>query len=162
MRLAWAAMASAVFVASLAAHLATFVGIDPLESVPDVMLLHLTMFPPFIAGIVYAKKSQRGGLTPQQFQAAVPRWLQLLVAVSFVYAMVNFGLFMALSAAGAPTKRDGRYFIAHGRAVAHEITEAEFHQQQAYVVRGFSGHWMLFSSAALLMIVGSRARPEEA
>jgi hypothetical protein len=160
MRLAWAAMACAVFVASLAAHVATFLGIDPMETVPGVMGLHFLIFPPFIAGIVYCKTAPGGELTGNQVQAAAPRWLPWLTGLCFVYAFVNFGLFMVLSGGGGPKESGGKYYLSsHGRVV-RELTEAEYHQQRAYVVRGFSGHWMLFSSAALLMIVGSRARPE--
>ena len=157
MRLAWAAMACAVFVASLAAHVATFLGIDPMESFPGVMVLHFLIFPPFVAGILLARDKNKN------LEADAPAWLGRLVSACFVYAMVNFALFMFRSgASGGPAERDGKFVMSSHGHIVREITEAEYHQQRAYVVRGFSGHWMLFSSAALLMIVGSRARPEEA
>jgi hypothetical protein len=42
--------------------------------------------------------------------------------------------------------------ISHG-TVVRKLTEKEYDGQQAYVVPDFSGHWMFFSSAALMLLV---------
>jgi hypothetical protein len=71
------------------------------------------------------------------------------------YALVNFAVFIVLSEGGGPHERDGKYVLQEHGTVLRELSEAEYHQQRAYVVRGFSGHWMLFSSAALVGLVGA-------
>jgi hypothetical protein len=153
--IAWCWVVAAVLVVSLVVHASTFLGIDPMERWPGVMLIHVAVFPPFIAAGIFASrttgKQPRG--QDRVFNSA-PRWLRILTGVFFAYAFLNFAAFMILAEGGGPEERDGKYYLmSHGRVI-REITEAEFHQQQAHVVRGFSGHWMLFSCAALTFLVG--------
>ena len=146
MSVLWCVFAATVLVASMVVHGATFLGVGPM---PGVMVIHVLIFPPFIAALVYAN---RLGGPPRERQkkamAAAPLWLRVAVGVFFVYAVVNFGLFFHLSEGGVPRATAGGYELhSHGQ-VLHSLTEAEFRQHQAYVVRGFSGHWMVFSGAA--------------
>jgi hypothetical protein len=152
----WCWFAAAVLLVSLAVHVSTFLGIDPLEKWPGVMLLHLAIFPPFFAAICYANciGGPKHGRQDRVVKSA-PRWLQVLTGVFFAYALVNFAVVMVLVEGGGPSERDGRYFVTSHGTVFRELTEAEYHQQRAYEVRGFSGHWMLFSSAALMGLVGT-------
>lgn len=77
------------------------------------------------------------------------------MAVCFVYGLLNFVIFMSLNEGGGPQIRDGKYVLtSHGKLI-RELTEEEYHQQRAYVVRGFSGHWMLFASASLTFMMGA-------
>jgi hypothetical protein len=151
----WCWFAAAVLIVSLVVHASTFLGIDPMEEWPGVMFLHLAIFPPFIAAILYADRI--GG--PKQGRqdrvaSSAPRWLQIMTGVFFVYAFVNFAIFLVLVEGGGPHERDGKYFLTSHGTVLRELSEAEYHQQRAYVVRGFSGHWMLFSGASLMILVG--------
>ena len=152
----WCWFAAAMLLVSLVVHASTFLGIDPMAKWPGVMLIHLAVFPPFIAAGSYA--SRAGGKEPvgqdRVFNSA-PRWLRILTGVFFVYALVNFAIFLVLCEGGGPHERDGRYLLTSHGKVIREISEAEYHQQQAYVVRGFSGHWMAFSCVALTMLVGT-------
>jgi hypothetical protein len=152
----WCWFAAAVLIVSLVVHVSTFLGFDPMAKWPGVMFIHLAIFPPFIAALFYA--SRTAGKDPRGqdrvFNSA-PRWLRILTGVFFAYAFVNFAAFIVLTEGGGPDERDGKYFLrSHGRVI-REITEVEYHQQQAYVVRGFSGHWMLFSCGALTLLVGA-------
>ena len=156
MIIAWCWLAGSVLAVSLVVHVSTFLGVDPMAKWPGVMLIHLAIFPPFIAALCYASRAgaKAPGGQDRVFDGA-PRWLRILTGVCFAYAFVNFAAFMVLNEGGGPHERDGKYLLtAHG-TVIRELTEAEYHQQQAYVVRGFSGHWMLFSSAALTLLVGT-------
>jgi hypothetical protein len=86
---------------------------------------------------------------------AAPQWLKILTGIFGAYAFLNFVLFIILTEGGGPHQEKDKFVLqSHGRVI-RELTEKEFHQQQAYVVRGFSGHWMLFSSAALMLLVST-------
>ena len=62
----------------------------------------------------------------------------------FAYALINFALFFFLSKGGVPDVRDGKYVLHNHGQVIRELSEDEYELQKAYVVRGFSGHWMVF------------------
>lgn len=152
----WCWFAAAVLVVSLLVHASTFLGIDPMTRWPGVMFIHLAIFPPFIAAICYANRTggpAQGG--QDRVINSAPRWLRVLAGVFFAYALVNFGAFMVLNEGGGPTERDGKYFLTSHGKVLRELSEAEYHRKRAYEVRGFSGHWMLFSSVSLMFFVGA-------
>src|SRR5262245_2382236 len=164
--IAWCWYAAALLIVSLVAHASTFLGIDPMAEWPGVMFIHIAIFPPFIAALYYAQRigGKKQGHQDRVFQSA-PLWLRTLTGVCFVYALVNFAVFVVLIEGGVPHERDGKYVLQSHGTVLRELSEAEYHRKQAYVVRGFSGHWMLFSSAALTLLVGAanlRRRPAEA
>jgi hypothetical protein len=99
----WTAVAAAVFLASLAVHLSTFTGLDPQEAVPRVMLLHLAIFPPFVAAIIYARQAAgRDKDALKRVIAQAPRRLRVLAGAFFAYAMVNFATFVVLPEGGTP------------------------------------------------------------
>lgn len=153
---AWCLFAAAVLIVSLVVHVSTFLGIDPLAKWPGVMFIHLAIFPPFIAAICYANRigGPKQGCQDSVINSA-PRWLQIVTGLFFAYALVNFAIFMVLNEGGGPHERDGKYFLTSHGTVLRELTEAEYHLHRAYVVRGFTGHWMLFASAALMLLVGA-------
>lgn len=126
-----------------------------MQSIPGIMLIHVAIFPPFIAAILYGNKVKRvQGRNQQQLLKLAPKWMRTLFYVSFAYAFVNFALFFILSGGNTPIKQDGKFVLKqHGRLV-REISEEEYHRQRAYIVRGFSGHWMMFSAAAMTMLTG--------
>jgi hypothetical protein len=147
---AWIFCAALVLVISLSVHLMTFSSIDPMRAIPGVMLIHIAIFPPFIAAIVYAKKINPSN--QNDVWKLAPQWMQRMSAVFFVYGIVNFIIFLILVHGGGPQIRDGKYVLADHGHIIRQLSEPEYHQMQAYVVRGFSGHWMLFSSAALTIL----------
>ena len=103
---------------------------------PWVWLLHLGIF---IAIIPLIKKDLW-----RDFFARLPLWAKTVVVLFAVYAMVNIVLFFALSQGGSPEVRDGVYVLQNHRTVIRELSEAEYHAQERYALRGFSGHWMIF------------------
>jgi len=123
-----------------------------MKSFPGVMFLHLAIFPPFIAAIFYANKTQ--GCDQRRILSVVPRWMRAMFTSFFIYALLNFILFFIQSDGNSPSERDGKFFITSHQRVIREISETEFHRQQAYIVRGFSGHWMAFSVAAMVGLTG--------
>jgi hypothetical protein len=145
-----------VLLVGLAVHASTFLGVDPMEVWPGVMFLHLTIFPPFIAAVYYASRAGgKGQPSPDPVAGTVPLWLQIMTGVFFAYAFVNFAAFIILNEGGSPHARDGKFVLSSHGKVLRELSEEEYHRHQAYVVRGASGHWMLFASGSLMFLVGA-------
>jgi hypothetical protein len=154
-------LAALGLVVSLAVHLSTFVGLNPSPHSP-VMLLHLGIFVVFLPAILTANRAMKGRSKNDAWKLATtfaPAWLRRFVAVSFVYALLNFFLFFLLSERGQPAIVQGEMVLQNHGQVIRRLNAVEFAKQQAYVVRGFSGHWILFYGASLMMIVvGDRIR----
>jgi hypothetical protein len=146
--IAWCWLAAVVLVVSVVTHLSTFCGINPLAVGPAVWLIHIAIFPPCIAASYYMRRA--GG---KDLLLGIGRSrLAALTAVLMVYAAVNFVIFIA-RAEGQPEERNGKYVLTAHDRVLREVDKAEYERQQMIFVRGFSGHWMLFSCAALLLLV---------
>lgn len=124
------------FIASLLVHLLTFAGINAADYVSWVWVLHLGIFVGIIPLIGKDLRSE--------VLAPMPRWAKVAVIFFTAYAVINFILFIVLSTAGAPDIWDGKYVLHRHGSLIRELSEREYHLQQAYVLRGFSGHWMFF------------------
>jgi hypothetical protein len=123
----------------------TFAHIDLIEKFPLVWSLHVGIFVVFIPFVLYAKKSAGGNFDFEKLRAMTPNWAGILLLVTFIYAMVNFGLFVFNSeGGGVPDIWDGQYVLhSHGKLIRY-LTEQEYHMKKAYVLRAFSGHWLIF------------------
>jgi hypothetical protein len=124
-------------------HLTTFFGIDPTKHIPWVWGLHLGIFIVFIPILVAQ------GVKPQKdfwskFFANLPTWAQYAIKAFSAYIIINFVLFIFLTKGGVPEVRDSKYVLQKHGEVIRELSEEEYELQKAYVVRGFSGHWMIF------------------
>jgi hypothetical protein len=143
MRRALSIFAFTGFFISLIVHLTTFFGIDPARHVPGVWVLHLGIFIVFIPMLFVQGLTRKKDFWPKFF-APMPHWAQYTIKAFFAYAAINFVLFFFLSKGGVPDVRDGKYVLhSHGNVI-RELSEEEYESQNAYVVRGFSGHWMIF------------------
>jgi hypothetical protein len=96
-------------------------------------------------------------LSQKQLFELAPRWMRRSLTVFGIYALINFALFFILVREGSPRMRNGKPFLMNRSTVVREISEAEFHKRQADLVRGFSGHWMMFSTAAMTLLSGVAA-----
>ena len=142
-------LAAAGLVISAAAHFSTYAGYDPQEAFPYIWLLHIGIFLVFLPAIAVQSGLPRDGKGNTKLFAFAPRWMQLAAYVLFAYAFVNFAVFMFRSSSGSPSERNAKFVLqSHGRVI-RELTAQEYHFQKALVVRGFSGHWMLFYAAAM-------------
>ena len=89
---------------------------------------------------------------------AIPLPLTIACAIAFVYAIVNFDLFTKLMEDGSPAFYDNRYFLhRHGEWV-RDLSREEYQRYLAYEVRGFSGHWMIFSLLPTVYFLVARQR----
>ncbi|MCK5845188.1 MAG: hypothetical protein KAG97_10805, partial [Victivallales bacterium] len=151
--------AGVLFCVSAVIHFSTYFASSLFISKMDnVWLLHILIFPPFVAAIFLSRKwgsSSNDDDGQDLITNNAPKWLRLLSGTCFAYALVNFILFMIFSGGGGPgIDNDGKYVMeSHGRTLK-VITRQEYKDAQALVVRGFSGHWLLFYSASVLMLVG--------
>ena len=131
------------FFASLLVHLTTFLGLNLAKYVPWVWGLHLGCFVATIP-LLFVQGFKRKKDFWHKLFAPMPRWAQYIIRGFFIYALINFALFFFLSHGGTPEVRDGKYVLhSHGQVI-RELSEEEYEHQNAYVLRGFSGHWMIF------------------
>lgn len=122
-------------IAAAIVHFGTYAGQQIGASHPLFWLLHAAVFPLFIAFAlqVGAWQSERRGafglkrrqLRWRALRPWFPRWVPLLVVLLFVYTLANF----FSSVLHLPAKGSGT-----------SITDAHM----VYMVRAFSGHWLLF------------------
>src|SRR5215472_17851650 len=94
----WIFISALVLVVSLAVHLMTFSSIDPMEAIPGVMFIHVAIFPPFIAAIVYAKKISPSN--QNDVWKLAPQWMQRMSAAFFAYGIINFIIFITRTSGG--------------------------------------------------------------
>ena len=140
----FAAFALLGLVSSLAVHLAALLGIDLATRFPAVWLLHLSIFVVFIPFVFQARRV----LGPRPSRAAIralcPGWALLLGVFLAGYVALNFALFIHKNEGGSPLIRDGQFVLqAHGRFI-RTLTAEEYQAQQVNILRGFSGHWLIF------------------
>jgi hypothetical protein len=139
------------FALSIAVHGATFLGVDLMEKSPLVWGLHFGIFPLAILMALTIRVEEkdfygffRKFSTWKGFVGPMPPWAKYVVYFLLAYDFINFGLFFFLSGGGTPELRDGKYVLHdHGRIIK-ELTEQQYHLQNAYILRLFSGAWMFF------------------
>jgi len=132
------------FLLSLIAHLVALFG----KSIPGgglVWALHVGIFMVWIPAILISKGKLDHVPAQRQLDAVIaecPGWMRRAIKILFAYAIVNFLLFI-ISTTGHPRPT--------GSA-------------PAAVIRGFSGHWMIFYSMAFVTFYSeaksSRAKRE--
>jgi hypothetical protein len=117
------------FSLSLIAHILALLG----KPIPGcVWVLHAAIFVVWIPAILICNRAPRAVDRKNQWDAILrdcPVWMRRAVSILFVYAIVNFTLFMA-STMGQPKPK--------GTA-------------PPAVIRGFSGHWMIFYGGAFVV-----------
>lgn len=125
------------FVVSVLVHLASFTPLPLLKVFPSVFCLHTGIFPIAVT-VALTQKDFSTSLWNLKRELAVP-----LVCL-FAYAAINFFLTISANQMGVPGEVAGQPVLeSHGRIIAH-LTATEYESHRNILVRGFSGHWMLF------------------
>ncbi len=157
-------IAATIAIASLCCHLSTFIA-RPIVPAPAFGILHVATMAIFFTMILSLQAHARlqpmveqSGLfgrlrasnqQSRDFQARVlsllPPKAGLLCVATFLYACVNFGIFM-MQVEGSTAQKDGQYYLHNHGTKIRDITVAEAQQHRRLVTRGFSGHWLLFST----------------
>jgi hypothetical protein len=160
--------AATVFLASATVHVLVFVPgiVLPMER---LVWTHLAAMLAFFAVIAHAAVLRNRAVASGQTVPDATYWLEGRVPCAvwaiglalFLYAIVNFVQFVATTEGQAGVK-DGAYVMQRKAVVLRELTEAEYHVQRAFELRGMSGHWMIFAwvSTAYFLFVAPRAREE--
>jgi hypothetical protein len=134
-------------VLSLAAHLSALVG-QPLGGNRLFLALHVGIFPLWIPVVLISMKITRGMRlegrvfsTRKEYREALlsgcPPWMKYMVYGFFIYAIVNFTIFVVM----APT-----------------VKPLPTGETPIAVWRGFSGHWMVFYGAGLAILTTAYRR----
>ena len=132
-------IAGAGFLLSLSAHLMALAG----KTLPGgglVWGLHIGIFVVWIPAILIGKRQDRGVQRKDSWDAtfaACPIWMRRALKLVFAYAIVNFILFL-VGTSGHPKPK--------GTA-------------PPAVIRGFSGHWMVFYGAAFVTFYSAIKAP---
>jgi hypothetical protein len=144
LRLSVGTLALAGFVLSLVVHVSAALGVDVAARFPGVWLLHVGIFVVFLPLVIVLRRDFGAKPSLKQIGATLPRWLIVVGALIIVYAFANFLAFMMGSEGGSPGMEDGKYVLLNHGTLIRELTAAEYVRFQANIVRGFSGHWLVF------------------
>jgi hypothetical protein len=155
MRYLIVAVAAVGLLLSLLVHLQTYAGIDVGANHPAVWTLHAGCLLVALPMVGSAWLNQ--GFKPS-WRDMYPRWARVVLVMAGAYAAVNFLLFLFLSEGAHADIRDGRYVLHRHGTIVRELSTADYHRHMAYVLRGFSGHWMLFYLAAGLYFLRPAGR----
>ena len=137
-------VALAGFAMALSAHVTALMGIDVAKDFPAVWSLHFGIFLVFIPFVFSSKKSLGTKPTFAQIRKAFPPWIVGVGVCIFVYAVLNFALFMLKTEGGNPSVVDGKFVLMNHGTLVRELTAVEYSTFKANEVRGFSGHWLVF------------------
>lgn len=133
------------FLMSLVVHGATYAGVNLSEKLPWVWGLHVLIFPLAIPMILRLRaRGLEGRDFWKSFFAPTPKWVKYFVYALGAYTLINFLLFLYLVKGGSPDIRDGQYVLHNHGKIIRELTAEEYATYKAYVLRGFSGHWLYF------------------
>ena len=128
-------IAAVGLILSISVHVAALLG-RQLLPMPFFVVLHLGIFVVWIPTVFVARKTQRGSSWNSMFRNA-HGWMSGMTAFFFVYAGINFAIFFS-QVQGHPHDLSG---------------PAKW--------RGFSGHWMVFYSAALSVLYSAVVAQED-
>jgi hypothetical protein len=132
-------LAALGFSLSVAAHVASIAGV-PLPGGQSVWLLHAGIFVVWFPTALIASRIMRGVRRQDVWKVTLsgcPAWMRLAAKVLIGYVIVNFVYFMATS---------GQRVHSSGAAPPS-------------VIRGFSGHWMLFYGVAFMTLYSVSRKP---
>ena len=138
---------------SLIVHALTVASIDVLARTPYVWCLHIGCLIPAIPFGIALKRQFGQQFTFSQLQSVLPRWAALLLIAMTIYAAINLVLFLVLSEGAFPDIRGGQFVLQRHGKIVRVLSEAEFHAQRAYQVRGISGCWLLLYLAPTLFFL---------
>jgi hypothetical protein len=122
----------------------------------SIWLLHIGMFAVF-APMVLAMRQLFGAQASWQSQMSLfPPWARIALGVAMIYTLFNFAFFVSTTE-GEPEIRSRDFaLMSHGRFI-RSLSQDEYFALKRRMVRGFSGHWLLFYLAPTLFFLTARA-----
>ena len=149
------------FICAVIVHILSLANIDVNETLPFVWLLHIGIFIVWIPTVFdlrnspdlkdLQQKKTLGFSNPIQvlkiFFKGAPNWLPFIILLLGLYAFLNF-FRSFLTETGTPDFENGQYVLKNHGQLIKVLTAQEYHYHKANLLRGFSGHWILFYSVA--------------
>src|SRR5688572_24204013 len=114
--------------ASLATHLSTFAD-DPVVAPPWAWGLHVGIFLVCAPAFLLARSGDAGASADGLF-AHSPRWMVVASVGFFVYALINFGIFLRAVEGSAGRRPDGTYYLHRKGTFVRELTAAEYRRHE--------------------------------
>lgn len=159
----------------LIVHLLSLADVNITDKVPFVWVLHIGIFVVWFPTVLDLKYNEEAHAYKQQgllnrlnpfgsFRVIfrrTPTWLLIIAFGSFIYAGLNFLLFMNTQQ-GVPDIRNGQYILHNHGELIMTLTEQEYHHYKANEVRGFSGHWLAFYGLAAAVLYPFNNQTENA
>ena len=143
-------------VASAIAHFSTFFGINPQRVFPPIWALHILIFIVWLPVVLSCRKICTKDKRKDFWKLATrnaPGWMKVLSTALFAYAFINFFItIFVLNEGGVPSEINGQKVIHNHGNVIRELTDNEYETHQAYNVRTFSGHWMIFYAMGMTVL----------
>ena len=144
------------FIFSLIVHIYSLLGINLMGNA--YMIGFIGIFIVFIPAILELRKDKDliKNNNPAFFLKTIfkhtPNWLKLLTLIAFVYAIINFILFIKLSGGGVPSIIDGKYVLQNHGDVIKNLSLEEYNMYKTNTIRGFSGHMIFFYVFSLAIL----------
>lgn len=161
MRIFFFYFATLGWILSLVVHLFSVAHIDVQDQYPFVPILHIGIFVAWLpAVLLLVKNKKKSGIQEESANPITffkdifketPVWLIIIAAGCFIYAFINFILYMN-SMGGVVDIIGGQYVIHNHGNIIKELTEQEYHYYRAEELRGFSGHWLAFYGMAMAIL----------
>jgi hypothetical protein len=148
------------FSLSLVAHVFALNGVDIESEVPALWALHVGVFVVFIPMVVQLRRMQDKGEGMAIFRG-IPTWAGGALVLLIPYVLVNFISSIGSGFEGSPAILDGQYVLQYKGKLVRVITESEYRAHLADVLRGFSGHWLLFYYLPLTHFLLRRSEESE-
>jgi Ca2+/Na+ antiporter len=155
---------SILFLLSVTVHVLCIFEFNVLDSYPSVWLLHVAtilVVAPFAVISSAEERREKEAITmedtikePERYKKGLtsttwnlPKWLIAIYTLLSLYLMANFIIFV-FGPKGQPGIIDGKYVLqSHGHIIS-ELDKREYDIASAQMLRGFSGHWIIFSLVA--------------
>jgi hypothetical protein len=138
--------------ASVVVHGLSLLGKPLQDAFPAIWGLHVGIFLVFIPAVLELRNTS-DRTDPLALMRGVPPWAAALVGFLFIYAFINFFTSFTGAAAGSPEIRDGQYVLMNKGRFVRALTFDEYVQGRANILRGFSGHWMVFYAVAAVVLL---------
>jgi amino acid transporter len=150
-------VASLFFFISLIVHFLTFIHVNVEERVPFIWILHVGFLLLAAAIAILHKLEEKEAdsvlttlMSPPVGEAKnedsnIPKGVVAAYFILAAYVLINFVLFIsAVGLKGSPMVQDGKYVISNHGTVVKELTKSEYDEARSRLLRGSSGHWLLF------------------
>ncbi|WP_146056821.1 hypothetical protein [Chromobacterium alticapitis] len=128
-----------------------------MDHYPQVWYLHFGVFVVFFPMVQSFKQDFGSAPSMSALRMVLPPWVFWVCMAISAYAILNFILFFVSMQQGSPAIWDGKYVLqSHGHFV-RELSGAEYAQDRANELRGFSGHWLVFYSVSFAYFMFAKA-----